>query len=69
MYHRGDPMVVVNFRLMTTDRERVQALAARSRSTLSDWLRCLVQEALQREDDIDRRANYYLGETSEGEAK
>lgn len=66
MYHKGNPMVAVNFRLMAADRERALELAARSGSTLSDWLRCVVQEALRLEGKIDRRSHYWLGETSVG---
>lgn len=50
MYHAGDPMVLVNFRLPKEQKERVQMLADRIGVSLSDWLREAVERALESEE-------------------
>lgn len=50
MYHAGNPMVQVTFRLTKEDRERIKELAAQAGMGVSDWLREAVERALEREE-------------------
>lgn len=50
MYHAGDPMVMVNFRLPQFDLDRVLEAASLRGITVSEWLREAVERSLKVEE-------------------